>query len=56
MDDMVAFISGGGSGIGQAAATLWPGAVPEPRWQAGLRINLPKLPMRLAAPAAPPSP
>jgi NAD(P)-dependent dehydrogenase (short-subunit alcohol dehydrogenase family) len=56
MDDPVAFITGGGSGIGQAAAKLLARRGAKSRWQAGLRINSPKWPKRLAAPAAPPSP
>ena len=39
MDDMVAFITGGGSGIGEAAAKLLAGAVPESRWQDELRMK-----------------
>ena len=56
MDDMAAFITGGGSGIGQAAAKLLARRGARVALAGRTRINSPKLPKRLAAPAAPPSP
>ena len=44
MDDMVAFITGGGRASDRQRRSRWPGAVPESRWQAELRINSPKRP------------
>ena len=53
MDDIVAFITGGGSASGRQQRSCWPNAAPESHWQAGHRINSPKWPKRLAEPAAP---